>query len=123
MHLKSLSDDSQGAGDNVAVTAFVHGSKRKVMATPEDYTVRSSSGTNLASKTSPLQELVRVVRRKFEIPERLTLRLQIRAPTSHRTDERWEIEDTAYPLMKKYIDEIEITLDGSGEAEPNGREF
>lgn len=53
MHLKSLSDDSQGAGDNVAVTAFVHGSKRKVMATPEDYTVRSSSGTIWPLKLHP----------------------------------------------------------------------
>ncbi|KAJ3864539.1 hypothetical protein EV359DRAFT_63919 [Lentinula novae-zelandiae] len=64
------------------------------MATPNDY-----------------PDLVRLVRRKFNIPDECVPIFRSRAPTSNRSEERFEIDDSAYEHMKGYIDELEIVID------------
>ncbi|KAJ3809103.1 hypothetical protein F5876DRAFT_78102 [Lentinula aff. lateritia] len=92
MRLKSI--DDAGPGADVPVTIFSLGTKRKFMATPNDY-----------------PDLVRLVKRKFNIPDDCVPIFRSRAPTSNRSEERFEIDDSAYEHMKDYIDELEIVIE------------
>ncbi|KAE9392734.1 hypothetical protein BT96DRAFT_924562 [Gymnopus androsaceus JB14] len=106
MHWKSLSDNNPDTGENVPVTVFTHGTKRKLMATPQDY-----------------NELVRIVKRKFNIPANSVPIFQTRAPT-RETRERFEIDDTAYPLIRQYLDEVLIAVEpASGEDQATDMEI
>ncbi|KAJ3904972.1 hypothetical protein F5879DRAFT_25231 [Lentinula edodes] len=92
MRLKAI--DDAGPGADVPVTIFSLGTKRKFMATPNAY-----------------PDLVRLVRRKFNIPDDCVPIFRSRAPTSNRSEERFEIDDSAYEHMKDYIDELEIVIE------------
>ncbi|KAJ3844247.1 hypothetical protein EV361DRAFT_908934 [Lentinula raphanica] len=92
MRLKA-SDDA-GPGEEVPVMILTLGTKRKFMATPDDYT-----------------DLVRVVKRKFNLPNGSCPTFHARAPTNPPSDNLLEIDDSAYPLMKRFLGEVEIVVE------------
>ncbi|KAJ3789336.1 hypothetical protein GGU10DRAFT_343870 [Lentinula aff. detonsa] len=92
--MRLIAQGDVGPGKEVPVTIFSLGTKRKFLATPDDYT-----------------DLVRLVKRKFDIPDHCSPTFHSRAPTSDHSDDRFEIDDSAYPLMRSFMHEIEVIVE------------
>ncbi|KIK50214.1 hypothetical protein GYMLUDRAFT_65374 [Collybiopsis luxurians FD-317 M1] len=85
-----------GSKHEVPCIAFKMGKKRKLMATPTDY--------------SFLKDLVRVVKREFNLPETSTPIFQSYLLVEGQLN-FFEIEDSAYLAIAQYINEIEVFVD------------